>query len=67
VARIHFSSLPNVYFVQQKVDPVVLIEKPPEVSVKTVAEAPRPVEKPKQEKKGFLGRIKGFFGSLFRR
>jgi len=67
VARIHFSSLPNVYFVQQKVDPVVLIEKQPEVSVKTVAEAPRPVEKPKQEKKGFLGRIKGFFGSLFRR
>ena len=67
VARIHFSLLPNVYFVQQKVDPVVLIEKPPAVSVKTVAEAPRPVEKLKQEKKGFLGRIKGFFGSLFHR
>lgn len=67
VARIHFSSLPNVYFVQQKVDPIVLIEKQPEVSIKTVAEAPRPVEKPKQEKKGFLGRIKGFFGSLFHR
>ena len=67
VARIHFSSLPNVYFVQQKVDPVVLIEKAPEVSVKTVAEAPGPVEKPKKEKKGFLGRIKGFFGSLFHR
>ena len=67
VARIHFSSLPNVYFVQQKVDPVVLTEKPPEVSVKTVAEAPPPVEKPKKEKKGFLGRIKGFFGSLFHR
>lgn len=67
VARIRFSSLPNVYFVQQKVDPVVLIEKRPEVSVKTVAEAPRPAEKPKPEKKGFLGRIKGFFGSLFHR
>ena len=69
VARIRFSSLPNVYFVQQKVDPVVLIEKRPEVSVKTVAEAPPPVPKPKpkQEKKGFLGRIKGFFGSLFHR
>jgi len=53
--------------VQQKVDPVVLIEKPPAVSVKTVAEAPRPAEKLKQEKKGFLGRIKGFFGSLFHR
>jgi hypothetical protein len=67
VARIHFSSLPNIYFVQQKVDPVVLIEKAPEVSVKTVAEAPRPAEKPKKEKKGFLGRVKGFFGSLFHR
>ena len=67
VARIHFSSLPNVYFVQQKVDPVVLIEKQPEVSAKTVAEAPRPVENPKHEKKGFLGRIKSFFGSLFHR
>ncbi len=67
VARIHFSSLPNVYFVQQKVDPVVLIEKQPAVSAKTVAEAPPPVEKPKHEKKSFLGRIKGFFGSLFHR
>lgn len=67
VARVHFSSLPNVYFVQQKVDPVVLIEKAPEVSVKTVAETPRPPEKPKKEKKGFLGRLKGFFGSLFHR
>lgn len=67
VAKVHFSSLPNVYFVQQKVDPVVLIEKAPEVSVKTVAEAPRPAEKPKQEKRGFMGRLKGFFGSLFHR
>jgi len=67
VARIHFSLLPNTYFVQQKVDPVVLIEKAPEVSSKTVAETPRPAEKPKKEKKGFLGRIKGFFGSLFHR
>jgi len=67
VARVHFSSLPNVYFVQQKVDPVVLIEKAPEVSVKTVAETPRPTEKPKKEKAGFFGRIKGFFGSLFHR
>jgi len=53
--------------VQQKVDPIVLIEKAPEVSVKTVAETPRLVEKPKKEKKGFLGRVKGFFGSLFHR
>ena len=62
-----FSTLPNVYFVQEKVDPVVLIEKAPEVSVKTLAETPRPAEKPKKEKIGFLGRVKGFFGSLFHR
>jgi hypothetical protein len=67
VARVHFSSLPNVYFVQQKVDPVVLIEKAPKVSSKTVVETPRPAEKPKKEKTGFFGRIKGFFGSLFHR
>jgi hypothetical protein len=67
VARVHFSSLPNLYFVQQKVDPIVLIEKAPEVSVKAVAETPPPAEQPKKEKKGFMGRIKGFFGSLFHR
>jgi len=37
------------------------------VSLKTETEAPRPAEKPKPEKKGFLGRVKGFFGSLFHR
>lgn len=67
VAKVQFSSLPNVYFVQEKVDPVVLEEKPPEVSLKAEAEAPKPEVKPKKGKKGFLGRVKGFFGSLFRR
>ena len=37
VAKLQFSSLPNVYFVQEKVDPVVLTEKPPEVSLKAEA------------------------------
>ena len=67
VAKVQFSSLPNVYFVQEKVDPVVLEEKPPEVSLKAEAESPKPEVKPKKEKKGFLGRVKGFFGSLFHR
>jgi hypothetical protein len=67
VAKLQISSLPNIFFVQEKVDPVVLTEKTPEVSLKTQTEPPKPVEKPKQEKKGFLGRIKGFFGSLFHR
>lgn len=67
VAKVQFSSLPNVYFVQEKVDPVVLMEKPPEVSLKAEAAPAKPEEKPKKEKKGFLGRVKGFFGGLFHR
>ena len=66
-ARLQFSSLPNVYFVQEKVDPIVLTEKPPQVSSTAEAQAPKPEEKPKKEKRGFFGRIKGFFGSLFHR
>lgn len=67
VAKVRFSSLPNVYFVQEKVDPVVLIEKQPEVSLRASAETPKPEEKPKKVKKGFMGRVKGFLGSLFHR
>jgi hypothetical protein len=67
VAKVQFSTLPNVYFVQEKVDPVVLVEKRPEVSPKAVVETSKQEEKPQKEKKGFMGRIKGFFGSLFHR
>jgi hypothetical protein len=67
VAKVQFSSLPNVYFVQEKVDPVVLVEKQPEVSLKAKTDASKPEEKPRKEKKGFMGRVKGFFGSLFHR
>jgi hypothetical protein len=67
VAKVQFSSLPNVYFLQEKVDPVVLVEKQPEVSSSVGTLAPKPEERPKKEKKGFVGRVKGFFGSLFHR
>lgn len=67
VAKVQFSSLPNVYFVQEKVDPVVLVERKAEVSPQPSAETSKPEEKPKKEKKGFMGRMKGFFGSLFHR
>ena len=67
VAKIQVSTLPNVFFVQEQVDPVVLMEKPPQVSLQAQAEPPRPVENTKKEKKGFLGRIKGFFSSIFHR
>jgi hypothetical protein len=66
VAKVRVSSLPNVYFLQEKVDPVVLMQKQPEVSTKTEVAVSTPQEKPKQ-KKGFLGHVKGFFGSLFHR
>jgi len=58
VAKVQFSSLPNVYFVQEKIDPVVLTEKQPEVSLKAEAQPPKPTETPKKEKKGFMGRVK---------
>jgi hypothetical protein len=67
VAKVQFSTLPNVYFVQERVDPVVLVEKQPEVSPKPTVETSKPEEKPQKEKKGFMGRVKGFFGSLFHR
>jgi hypothetical protein len=67
VAKVQFSSLPNVYFVQERVDPVVLVEKQPEVSLKAQVDASKPEEKPKKEKRGFMGRVKGFLGSLFHR
>jgi hypothetical protein len=67
VAKVQFATLPNVYFVQERVDPVVLVEKQPEVSPKPMAETSKPEEKPQKEKRGFMGRVKGFFGSLFHR
>jgi len=67
VAKIQISSLPNVIFVQEQVDPIVLSPKQADVSSQAKAQPPRPVEAPKKEKRGFMGRIKGFFGSIFRR
>ena len=67
VAKVQFSTLPNVYFVQEKVDPIVLVEKKPEVSPTPVTETSKTEEKPQKEKKGLMGRMKGFFGSLFHR
>lgn len=55
VAKVRFSTLPNVFSLQEKVEPTVPPENKGEVSVKS------------REKKGFFGRIKGFFGSLFKK
>jgi hypothetical protein len=64
VARVTFSTLPSIFFVQEKAEPAVPPERAPEVSAKqepTVAETPQP-PKEKKKKKGFFGRI---FGSIF--
>jgi len=55
VARIKFSSLPNVHLAHENEKPNVLKPGKRESSAKD------------QEKKGFFGRIKGFFASLFHR
>jgi hypothetical protein len=58
VAKVRFSTLPDVFSLQEEVEPIVL--------EKTEAKkAPGEVSPKKKEKKGFLGRIKGFFASLF--
>lgn len=69
VAKINFSSLPNAVFAQEPVDPDVLNESVPEVSAKDVHEAPSAPQNSKEgkEKKGFFGRVKGFFSGLFHR
>jgi hypothetical protein len=68
VAKIKFSDLPNVFFVQEKVDPIVLEEKQAPVSAQEVQQ-PQPVDvsAKTKEKKGFFGSIKGFFGGMFHR
>jgi hypothetical protein len=68
VAKLKFSDLPNVFFVQEKVDPVVLQETLAPVTALEVPPAPKPeVAAKAKEKKGFFGSIKGFFGGIFHR
>jgi hypothetical protein len=72
-ARLNVSLLPNIFFTQEDDEPAILVEKPAEVSVKS--KTPEPVPKTganekdasKKEKKGFLARLKGFFGAMFHR
>lgn len=66
VAKIEFSSLPNMFFMQDEADPVVLAVRPP-VPAQEAKPGPEPATVPKKEKerKGFLARMRGFFASLF--
>lgn len=68
VAKISFSSLPNTLIPQEVADPLVLAPEPePTATVQPMAKAvpPQPAP-PKKKNKGFFGRVKGFFGGIFR-
>lgn len=69
VAKISLSTLPNLFFVQETVDPVVLPEKPAEVSIREKPPAKAATNsqpaREKKEKKGFFGRLKGMFTGIF--
>ena len=65
VARINFSYLPNVLFLQEKADPVVLKEMPAKVSASDEPKARVKAPGQKPEKKGFFSKLKHFFGSIF--
>jgi hypothetical protein len=66
VAKIQFSSLPNAVFTQEDPDPIVLPENPPAPAEAKAEPSPSPTPT-KKEKKGFMARVKGFFGGLFHR
>jgi hypothetical protein len=71
VARLQLSSLPNTVLLQGEPEPVVLVEKPADVSAvqtqKEKEKEEKEKEQPKKESKGFMARLKGIFGSLFHR
>jgi hypothetical protein len=71
VAKVQLSTLPNVFFVQETVDPIVLPEKPAQVSAREEPPAqvqasspPAPAKKPR---KGLFGKLKGIFTGIFHR
>ena len=67
IAKIQFSSLPNASVTQEDPDPIVLPEKPPAKVEEAKAEPTPSPPPPKKEKKGFMAKMKGFFGGLFHR
>lgn len=71
VAKIRLSSLPNLYFVQERVDPVVLPEKPAAVSISEARPAQvAPEQNPvpaKKHRRGFFGKLKRIITGMFHR
>lgn len=68
VAKIQFSSLPNAVLAQEDPEPIVLGDSSaaPAQELKKAEATPSPAPG-KKEKKGFMTRLKGFFGGLFHR
>lgn len=68
VAKIQFSSLPNTVLAQEDPEPIVLGDSSaaPAQELKKAEATPSPAPV-KNEKKGFMGRLKGFLGGLFHR
>jgi hypothetical protein len=70
VAKIQFSSLPNTVFTQEDPEPIVLAESraTPAKEKAEPTPSPTPAKKEKEkEKKGFMAKLRGFFGGWFHR
>jgi len=67
VAKIRFSTLPNNYFLPDKVDPVVQGSAAPTPVTNAKVESAPETSAEKKEKKGFFGKIGSFFRSLVHR
>jgi hypothetical protein len=61
VAKVNFARLPNTFLLQEKVGPAIPDDKPPNQG-ETVKKNKQP-----KERKGFLGSVRSFFASIFRR
>jgi hypothetical protein len=66
VARVRFSTMPNVFLLQEKAEPPVLPQNKEKEEVSPNPPVTAKQDKPR-EKKGFFGKIKGLFSSLFKK
>lgn len=68
VAKVEYSSLPNVFLAQENPDAPVLSNRSPTPPAQVASAEPSPTPVPqKEKKKGFMARLKGFFGGMFGR
>lgn len=69
VAKVEYSSLPNVFLTQEDPERAVLSDRSPAQPAQAASAGPSPTPAPqkKEKKKGFMARLKGFFGGMFGR